>query len=50
MIDFYDSIQSIELVEDYIEYFNRREIKVKAIKNETNYISMYFQSLDNNLV
>ncbi|KAM3134343.1 hypothetical protein pb186bvf_013628 [Paramecium bursaria] len=48
MIDFYESIQSVELIEDYIEYFNRREIKVKAIKNETNFISLYFQSLDNN--
>lgn len=37
-------------MEEYIEYFQKREIKVKTLYNETDYINIFCKTLDNTTI
>ena len=47
MLEYFESIQSVNLVEEYVEYFQKKEIKVKTLSNGTDYINIFCKSLDN---
>ena len=47
MLEYFESIQSVDLVDEYVEYFHKRELRVKTFSNETDYINIFCKSLDN---
>ena len=37
----------MDLVDEYLEYFQKKEIKVKTLSNGTDHINIFCKSLDN---